>query len=229
DKWREEMRASRLSLTLLMIVLSLAPSSRAARAAQPVEICAGAKCQIYLSLIAHNPQVMLFAPTSGASISSLAPVLAWWAPIAGMYRIQVTEDSAFAPTSSFAVSETKDVKEPLPAQIITLINTNLKPLQTYYWRVEKKGKESGVFSASAYFKTPAKNDRLLPPGVQLLSPANNGSVAASNVVLSWQPLTGALYYRFRVYDANNVLVSGIPAEVDAAMTSIGVPNLIPGM
>ena len=77
--------------------------------------------------------------------------------------------------------------------------------------------------------TPVRDDRLLPPGVHLLSPANNSSVAAQDVLLSWQPETGTLYYRIRLYDSSNVLVSGVPAEVDGATTSTGVPNLAPGM
>jgi Fibronectin type III domain len=223
------MRMPRLGLTFLIVLLSLGSSSSAAGASQPATSCAGAKCQVYLSLIAYHPQVILLAPASGAAISSLAPVLLWRPPVTGLYRIQVAEDSAFTPTGSFAVSETKDVKSPLPAQVISLINSNLNPRQTYYWRVEKTGKDSGLFTASAYFITLVKDDRRLPPGVQLLSPANDSSVAAQDVLLSWQPVVGALYYRIRVYDSNNVLVSGLPAEVDGATTSTGVPNLTPGM
>ena len=69
---------------------------------------------------------------------------------------------------------------------------------------------------------------MLPPGVQLLAPANNSSMAAQDALLSWQPVPGALYYRIRIYDSNNVLFSDAPSEADGATTSIGVPNLVPG-
>jgi hypothetical protein len=127
------------------------------------------------------------------------------------------------------VSETKDVRAPLPAQVVTLITSDLKPQQTYYWRIEKTGKESSLFAASEYFITPAKNARLLPPGVQMISPAYNSSVPAGDALLAWQPIAGALYYRIRVYDPNNAIVGGAPSEADGATTSIGVPNLTPGL
>jgi hypothetical protein len=197
-------------------------------AAPPTNSCASSNSQVYLALIAYHPQIMLLAPAGGAAIGSLAPVLAWRPPVEGSYRIQVSEDSVFAPTSSFAISETKDIKAPLPAQVNTLITSNLKPRQTYYWRVEKTGKESTLFTASEYFTTSVKDARLLPAGVQLLAPANNASIAAQDVLLAWQAVPGALYYRIRIYDSNNVLLSHSPAEVDGATTSIGVPNLVPG-
>jgi hypothetical protein len=149
--------------------------------------------------------------------------------VAGIYRIQVSEDSTFAPTSSFALSETTDIKLPLPAHVDTLITTDLKPQQTYYWRVAKTGKDSTLFTASEYFITDLKSPALLPPGVQLLTPADNSSVAAGSVLLSWQAVPGALYYRIRIYDANNQLFASTPGEVDGATTSASVPNLVPGL
>jgi hypothetical protein len=221
------MRMPRLSLSLLLILVWFTLPSMPARAKSTANTCASHSC-IYLSLIAYHPQVMLLAPASGAAISSLAPLLLWRPPVTGLYHIQVTEDSAFAPTSSFAISETKDIKAPLPEQIVTLINADLKPRQTYYWRVEKTGTQSALFTATEYFTTPVKDARLLPPGVQLVAPANNGSVPAPDVLLSWQTVPGALYYRIRVYDSNNLLLSDSPNDVDGATTSIGVPSLTPG-
>jgi hypothetical protein len=223
------MRKHSLAITLLIILLPFAWPSLPASATPPATTCASGGCQVYLALIAYHPQIMLLAPASGATIGSLAPVLAWRPPVEGNYRIQVSEDSTFAPTSSFAISETKGIKSPLPDQVVTLITSNLKPRQTYYWRVEKTGKESTLFTASEYFTTSVTDARLLPPGVQLLAPANNASIAAQDVLLSWQPVPGALYYRIRVYDSNNVLFSGASVEVDGATTSTGVPNLAPGM
>ena len=221
------MRTSALGSILLLLLLPFAQPTTLARSAPPAATCGG--CQVYLSLIAYHPQIMLLAPSNGAAISSLAPVLLWRPPVAGIYRVQVSEDSAFAPTSSFALSETKDVKAPVPEQLATLITSDLKPRQTYYWRIEKTGKDRSLFSASAYFITPVKNALLLPPGVQLLSPANNSSVAAQDVLLTWQPVQGALYYRIRVYDSSNAIVGNAPAAVDGATTSTGVPSLVPGM
>ena len=222
------MRKHRLALTLLILLLLWLRPSLPAGAKPTASPCAGQNC-IYLSLIAYHPQIMLLAPAGGPAISSLAPVLAWRPPVEGSYRIQVSEDSAFAPTSSFAVSETKDIKAPLPAQVNMLITSNLKPRQTYYWRVEKTGKESTLFPASEYFITSVKDAGLLPAGVQLLVPANNSSIAAQDVLLSWQPVPGALYYRIRVYDSSNTLVSTAPSEVDGATTATGVASLVPGM
>ena len=221
------MRKYNLAVTLLIVLLLWPWPSMPAGAKPLATTCANHSC-LYLSLIAYHPQIMLLAPAGSAAINSLAPVLTWRPPVEGLYRIQVSEDSAFAPTSSFALSETKDIKAPLSAQVNTLITSDLKPRQTYYWRVEKTGKESTLFTASEYFTTPVKDVRLLPAGVQLLAPANNSSIAAQDALLSWQPVSGALYYRIRVYDANNVLFSGTPTEVDGAITSIGVPNMIPG-
>jgi hypothetical protein len=222
------MRKHNLAITLLIVLLLWLRPSMPTGAKPLANTCASQSC-LYLSLIAYHPQIMLLAPAGGAAIGSLAPVLAWRPPVEGGYRIQVSEDSAFAPTSSFAISETKGIKAPLPAQVVTLITSNLKPRQTYYWRVEKIGKESTLITASEYFTTSVKDARLLPAGVQLLAPANNASIAAQNVLLAWQAVPGALYYRIRVYDSNNVLLSSASEEVDGATTSIGVPNLAPGM
>src|SRR5690349_8410568 len=113
-QWREPMRTLRLSLTLLLILLAFTRPSGLRGAAPSTGACAGAACQIYLPLTAYNPQIVLFAPAAGTASVSLAPVLLWRAPVPGTYLIQVSEDSAFAPTSSFPLSETKDVLEPLP-------------------------------------------------------------------------------------------------------------------
>jgi len=222
------MRKHSLVITLLIILLLWLRPSMPAGAKPLASTCAGQSC-IYLPLITYHPQIMLLAPAGGATIGSLAPVLAWWPPVTGSYRIQVSEDSAFAPTSSFAVSETKDIKAPLPAQVNTLITSDLKPRQTYYWRIEKTGKESTITPASEYFTTSLKDTHQLPAGVQLLAPANNSSITAQNALLAWQPIPGALYYRIRVYDSSNVLVSTASSEVDGATTSVGVPNLVLGM
>lgn len=222
------MRKPNFAITLLIILLPFAWLSLPARATSSAATCPSGGCHVYLSLLAYHPQIMLLAPAGGALIGSLAPVLVWRPPVIGGYRIQVSEDSAFAPTSSFAISATTDIKAPLPAQVNTLITTNLKPQQTYYWRVEKTGKDSTLFSASEYFTTSVKDAALLPAGVQLLAPANNSSIPAQDVLLSWQPVPGTLYYRIRVYDSNNVLFSASPSEVDGATTSVGVPSLVPG-
>jgi hypothetical protein len=223
------MRKYYRALTLLIILLPWLCSSAPAGATAPETTCASHSC-LYLPLIAYHPQIILIAPSAGARIGSLAPVLAWQPAVAGGYRIQVSEDSAFAPTSNFALSTTTDVKLPLPAQMNTLITSNLKPQQTYYWRIEKTGQESTLITAaSEYFTTPVKDASLLPPGVQLLTPANNSSIAAQNASLVWQSVPGALYYRIRVYDSNNLLVSGPPAAIYGAITWASVPKLVPGM
>src|SRR5262245_31377885 len=102
------MRTPRLGSTLLIILLPFLLPNALARSVPLTNTCHD--CQVYLSLIAYHPQIMLLAPPGGVAISSLAPILAWRPPVAGIYRVQVSEDSAFAPTSSFALSETKDVK-----------------------------------------------------------------------------------------------------------------------
>ena len=222
------MRKYNPAVTLLIILLPFAWLSLPVSATAPPTVCPSGGCHVYLPLITYYPQVVLLAPANRAVIDSLAPVLVWRPPVGGGYRIQVSEDSAFAPTSSFAISETTNIKSPLPAQVNTLITSNLKPQQTYYWRVEKTGKESALFTASAYFTTSVKDAALLPAGVQLLAPVNNSSIPAQDALLSWQPVPGALYYRIRVYDANNVLFSYSPSQVDGMTTSVGMPNLIPG-
>jgi len=223
------MHRHNFAITLLLLLLPFAWLSLPARATSFATTCPSGGCHVYLPLIAHHPQIILLAPPRATVIGSLAPVLQWRPPVEGGYRIQVSEDSAFAPTSSFALSETTSIKSPLPAQVNTLITSNLKPRQTYYWRVEKTGKESTLFTASEYFTTSLKDAALLPAGVQLLAPANNSSIAAQDALLSWQPIPGALYYRIRVYDSNNVLFSVSPSAVDGMTTSISVPNLLPGM
>src|SRR4051812_38753068 len=114
------MRKHSLALMVVIVLLLWLRPSLPAGAKAPADTCASHSC-VYISLIAYHPQIMLLAPIDSTAISSLAPVLTWRAPVEGMYRIQVSEDSAFAPTSSFALSETKDVKAPLSAQVHTLI------------------------------------------------------------------------------------------------------------
>jgi hypothetical protein len=222
-----ELRPSLVALISLALCAWTLGPSHAAPVVQSV--CPTDGCRAYLPLITYQPQLILFSPADHANIGSLAPILVWKPPITGTYHIQVTEDSAFLPTSTFSLSETKGVKSPLPDQIDTLITSNLNPQHTYYWRVYVIPKDGLIDTAGSSFITPAKDSHLLPPGVQLLAPANHTTVASTSVVLQWRSVPSALFYRFRVYDSNNVLLSGIPGEVSGAINSYQISGLTPGM
>jgi Fibronectin type III domain len=220
------MCVAKISLIVLVSLLSLTTALAAPLADST---CPNKTCKAYLPVITYQPRILLFAPTDGEKVISLAPVLSWRAPLEGIFQIQVSQDPAFAPTSVFPLSQTKELKLPLPDRIDTLIGSNLKARVIYYWRVQITTSKGETFAALGHFTTPTENKHLLPSRVQLLAPANNTTLTGSNALLQWRAVPGAWYYRIRMYDSNNVLFRAGSTEVPGAVTAYNVSGLTSGM
>lgn len=181
---------------------------------------AGCPCHLYLPLVQPAPPFpRLVAPADGAALGSLAPLLSWTPQISGTYEIQAATDPAF---STLAISATADLRDTQLAQHIP--DGNLAELTRYYWRVGVVYHAGLLFAQPWSFTTPAKNNALLPPRPQLLTPPNGGALPATNVTLTWQAVPNAWYYRVKIYDASSRLFD---AQILSG-TSYHVGGLTPG-
>jgi hypothetical protein len=161
-----------------------------------------------------------------AQIDSLAPLLSWTPQITGTYKLQVATSPAFPPAPTTEVSATSKLRHLQPQ--VHVMSSNLKfGATTYYWRVGVVYQGSYLFSPIRSFTTPAKSTTPLPPAPVLLAPADHAILPAPNVVLSWQSMPGALYYRVRIYSPGPTLLDS--AIVPATTTSYQISGLTAGV
>ena len=193
----------------------------------PVNSASCDGCQIYLPLVARPlPIPQPEQPANGAQIDSLAPLLSWTPQITGTYKIQVATSPAFPPAPTTEVSATTTVQDLRPQ--VHVMDSNLKfGATTYYWRVGVLFQGSYLFSPIQSFITPASSVTPLPPAPVLIAPADHATVPAPDVVLSWQSVSGALYYRVRIYSPGPTLFDS--AIVPATTTSYQVTGLSAGL
>ncbi|MCU1350565.1 MAG: repeat containing protein, partial [Acidobacteria bacterium] len=126
----------------------------------------------------------LSQPADGASVST-APTLAW-APVDHAFRYDVLLDTA-NPPQRVAASDLSDT---------SFTPANLQPSTRYYWIVVAKGDPFCPSSPNA--RSPVASFTTIgscaPATFDLVSPANNATVASSPVQLSWQSAgDGATY------------------------------------
>lgn len=78
----------------------------------------------------------------------------------------------------------------------------LKVNTTYYWRVIAYD-EHGLYSAGPVWSFTTGNGGLPPVSFKKVSPANSAVVNATNVVLDWEPSSGAVAYSYCIDNSND--------------------------
>ncbi|HEU5100892.1 MAG TPA: hypothetical protein VFU22_17805 [Roseiflexaceae bacterium] len=220
------MRVPLVSLVVLVSLLSFASvlaSPRGAPAAQTA--CPSGTCKTYLSLMTVSTAPQLNSPADGFASSALAFNLSWTPVTVGKHQIQISSDPLFLDIDRIAVDTTKTVRQPIPAQMDTLITSNLKGSTLYYWRVGAPSTQGYIYSPVRTFTTPPKTAGTLPIATNILAPKNNTSIKGTTVKLQWQSITGATAYRIRMYDANGKSVSDGTEELGGTANALVVEDL----
>jgi len=222
------MRVIRLRMLVLFTLAVCGAALSVAPGAGPTETkVLAANNHVYLPLAEQHVVPSLVAPADGQQVVSLAPILSWYTPITGTFQIQVSPDPTFPPINTLPLSETKELQHPLNQE--TRIVSNLTAQRIYYWRVGIRTPAGYEYAQARSFRTPAKNAALLPAVVPLLSPADQATLPGTSVLLQWQNVPTALYYRVRVYDASGALFAAGSSEVQSPTHSLEVTGLQPGM
>jgi hypothetical protein len=220
------MRVPIISLVVLVSLLSFASVLAAPRGAPLAQsACPTGTCKTYLSLMTLSTTPQLNAPADGFASAALAFNLSWTPVIAGKHQIQVSSDPLFIDTTKISVDTTKTVRLPIPAQIDSLITSNLKGSTLYYWRIGAPSAQGYNYSPVRTFTTPAKNAGTLPIATNILAPKNHTSIKGTTVKLQWQSLPGATAYRVRMYDANEKSVSDGTEELGGTANALVVEDL----
>ena len=227
------MRTLRPSLVVVLILVSIVSAASAAGAPRNAQIapaaCAIGGCRHYLPLLKYEVQPSPLEPALGAQLTTLAPSLVWRPSTTGTHKIQVSTDSGFNLSGSFAISSTKSVKLPLPQDVTTALTSNLKYGTTYFWRVGVALPQGGTaFSSVQTFTTPAQGTIQLPGLVPIIAPRNNSAVTGSRVLLKWGAVPGALLYRIRMTDANGDDFDPGNAQVAGSATTYWVEDIPKG-
>ena len=220
------MRVPIVGLVVLASLLSFASVLAAPRGAPSAQTtCPSGICKTYLSMMTVSTTPQLNAPSDGLASPALALTLSW-SPIAeGRHQIQVSSDPQFIEGPTMPVDTTKTVRQPIPAQIDTLITSNLKAATRFYWRIGAPSAQGYIYSPVRTFTTPAKNNAALPIATNILAPKNNTSIKGSTVKLQWQSIVGATAYRIRMYDANEKSVSDGTDELGGTENALVVEDL----
>jgi hypothetical protein len=203
-----------------LLALAYAPETHSAHAAGTG--CDGNTCLVYVPIVMVPPPTPeLIAPADGAQIVSLAPLLSWTPQITGTYLIQAATDPSFATP---AISTTAELLDLQPARHV--LDGNLLPTTTYYWRVGLYQASNYLFSPIRRFTTPVKNSAILPPRPELLAPPDQAPLPAREVTVSWRGLPDALYYRVKVQNPDGTLFTS--AIIKAPTTTFHVAGLAAG-
>jgi hypothetical protein len=209
-----------------LIGLAAAPVARSAPQAD--QTCAPGGCRVGLPIVMRTAAPDLAAPENGVVTVSLAPTLSWTPLITGTYLLQVSTNPAFDPgVATLDISDT--VKITSFQQFYYTPTSNLSSVTTFYWRVGAPQSQGYAFSQIRSFTTPVKNNNLLPKPVQLIAPADHATLPSTDVTLIWQPVPGAIEYRVRTYDANNVLFNPATDDLPGSTNTLSASGLTPGM
>lgn len=218
---------SLLFATITLLGIGMLPVSSPASAQGN---CAGQHC-VFIPIVVQKPDTaQLLYPGDGEALSILAPVFKWHTPIPGRYRIQVSETPDFS--DLFDLDTTIRIRDANQTTAERVANSNLDARKTYYWRVgleEPLNSGNYKYSATRSLTTPQRKENvLLAPIPTPRSPSNNSTVAAniSELVLSWDPVPGAIYYRVNLDSAEGVRVASV--LVAAPATSATITNFVRG-
>lgn len=149
---------------------------------------------------------MLVAPGDGSAIVGEMPKLSWF-PVAGtdMARIQVLS----AGTEVYSKSDLSGTEYAVPAGAF--------PDGTYTWRVSLHNEGGwGAWSTARRFTLSSATP---PSAPQLLTPVNGSVIDSATVVLTWQSVAGADFYRIQVLQN--------ATEVHAASSLNGTAYTVP--
>jgi hypothetical protein len=223
------MRVPRLSLIVLISLLSFASALAAPRSAASSDpACEAGGCKIYLSLMTVSTIPQQLAPVDGFVSSSLAPALLWSPITQGKHQIQVSSDPQFIPGSTMPVSVTKTIRQPIPTQVATSITSNLKASTVFYWRVGAPSTSGYIYSPVRTFTTPAKSSGTLPGTTTILAPKNYALIEGGKVAMQWKAIPGAIAYRIRLYDKDGNTVSEGSDELGGTANTLLVEGIPPG-
>ena len=223
------MRVLKISLVMLISLLSLASTLAAPRGAPSAETtCPAGSCKIYLSLMTVSSMPQLVAPDDGFVSPSLAPDLVWLPVVEGKYQIQVSSDPAFIPGATMPITISKTIRQPIPAQVITSISSNLKSSTLFYWRIGAPSTQGYLYSPVRTFTTPAKSGGTLPGTTTILAPKNYAVIEGGKVAMQWQAIPGAVSYRIRLYDKDGNVVSAGSDELGGSANTLLVEGIPPG-
>lgn len=179
-----------------------------------------ATSSLYLPTVFHplsRPE--LRTPANGSNMS-LAPVLSWTLPMTGTYQVQLATDATFATTVLSRTLKYTDASVKVGTTLSS--NSNLDEQTTFFWRVGVLFQGTFAYSPVSTFTTPKEDDSLLPTAPEVI-----GAQPLTNMVtLSWQPVSGALYYRVNIDTAERTGVR--TALVEASNTSVKIEGLSPG-
>ncbi len=215
----KKVRAGLGCVACIIVGIAMLPST-AVVLAEPN--CTGSTCTVYLPLAQVAPPLpKLIEPADGAQVASLAPLLHWLPPEPGDYQVQVAFDPAF---TTMAFTSTVSLSAPVQTQEYIMEGNLIQT--TLYWRVGEVKPEGYLFSPTWSFTTPVKDSSKLLAAPHLLAPANQATLPASNVTLSWQSVSGATYYRVALYAPDGTQVTA--AVLAAPTTTFTLHNLSAG-
>jgi trimeric autotransporter adhesin len=207
------------AVCVCLAVIVVASASRAAA----TDCSAVSNCTVFLPVVQTTPIVpLLDEPADGAQIISLAPLLTWTPTISSTYHVQVSAAPTFSTTE---VDSTGPWFDPLPAQAFHITGSNLHAATTYYWRVGILYQGQYRYTPVRTFTTPATNPAPAAPPT-LAAPADGATLPGREVTLSWQAVSGALYYRVRIFAPDSSIFDS--EIVPASMLSYHVVGLVPG-
>jgi|GEM_PF-2024390 hypothetical protein len=192
--------------------------------------CASQYCVFIPSVFQKPDTPQLLYPADGEALSILAPVFKWHTPMPGRYRIQISETPDFS--DLFDLDTTIRIRDENQTTAERIVNSNLDARKTYYWRVgieEPLNSGNYKFSPTRSLTTPQrKENALLAPIPTPRAPSNNSIVPAgiSQLVLTWDPVPGALYYRVNLDSADGNRVASV--LVAAPATSATITNFVRG-
>jgi hypothetical protein len=221
------MRVTKISLVVLISLLSWASTLAAPRSAPSAQPTCAGTCKIYLALMTVSTIPQPVSPVDGFVSPSLAPDLIWSPVTVGKHLIQVATEPQFLPDTT-TISSTKTVRQPIPAEINTSITSNLKGSTLYYWRIGFPSAQGYIFSPVRTFTTPAKNSGTLPGITTIQAPKNYAKIEGGKVAMQWKIVPGAISYRIRLYDKDGHSVSEGTDELGGSANTLLVEGIEPG-
>lgn len=136
------------------------------------------------------PAPILSSPVDSATGVAVNPTLIWNASLgARSYRLQVSTEVSFTQLANI-VYDTSGISR----ESATL--KGLSAYSQYYWRVDATDSSGTSAWSSVWHFTTAAGTHLLPPTLAL--PSNGATGAVTDPILSWNGVSGAVYYELQV-------------------------------
>lgn len=145
---------------------------------------------ISLNYVSCTAVPALLSPANGATLNTLVPLFRWNSgndPRATEFTLDASKDLSF--------DYTEGLRSSYDAQGIHegRLSWNFDPGTTYYWHAYLMcGDIQGPYSDIWTFTTGSGGT--MPPGPNLVSPADGTTLAGTTVTLRWSPVAGAVEY-----------------------------------